>query len=58
LLAIWTGFLDLQQDFDALHGRGDYSHGNCGEGAGGANLGDAELAVWGEGGEAADEVLA
>ena len=49
--------LDLEEDFHALEGCGDDCLGDGGEEAGGADLGDGELAVF-DGGEGLDELFA
>lgn len=49
--------LDLEQDLDALEGRGDERHGDGGEEAGGRGLGDGELVVV-DGRHGRDELLA
>lgn len=49
--------LELQLDLDALEWRGDGGHGDCGEEAGGGDLGDGE-AGGGDFGEGAHEVFA
>ena len=50
--------LDLQDHLDALKGRGDGRHGDGGEEAGGGDLGDGQVAVGGDGGGGAHDLLA
>ena len=50
--------LDLQDHLDALKGGGDGGHGDGGEEAGGGDLGDGEVAVGGDGGGGAHDLLA
>lgn len=49
--------MDLEEDLDALEGRGDECHWDGGEEAGEGDLGDCEGVVF-DGGEAPDETFA